>query len=151
VAMMDVRKELNFCKQTGIPVLGVVENMATMALPVAGLRFADKSGRDVSGAALQLLREKCPELLALDVTLSVFPAAGGGPRAMAQRFNVPFLGSLPLDPSLQNAGEQGRPLLDGNALQPLRDIVSNIVATEPVTSKLASEPHQQLASGVISA
>lgn len=26
--MADVRKELNFCKKTGIPVLGVVENMA---------------------------------------------------------------------------------------------------------------------------
>jgi Mrp family chromosome partitioning ATPase len=28
VSMADVRKELNFCKKTGIPVLGVVENMA---------------------------------------------------------------------------------------------------------------------------
>jgi Mrp family chromosome partitioning ATPase len=27
VAMTDVRKELNFCKQTGLSVLGVVENM----------------------------------------------------------------------------------------------------------------------------
>ena len=26
--MADVRKELNFCKKTGIRVLGVVENMA---------------------------------------------------------------------------------------------------------------------------
>lgn len=28
VSMADVRKELNFCKKTGIPVLGIVENMA---------------------------------------------------------------------------------------------------------------------------
>lgn len=28
VSMADVRKELNFCKKTGLPVLGIVENMA---------------------------------------------------------------------------------------------------------------------------
>jgi len=28
VAMMDVRKELSFCKKTKLPVLGVVENMS---------------------------------------------------------------------------------------------------------------------------
>lgn len=28
VSMADVRKELNFCKKTGIQVLGIVENMA---------------------------------------------------------------------------------------------------------------------------
>ena len=35
VSMADVRKELNFCKKTGIPVLGVVENMSDMRLPLA--------------------------------------------------------------------------------------------------------------------
>jgi Mrp family chromosome partitioning ATPase len=28
VAMADVRKEINFCKKTGVKVLGVVENMS---------------------------------------------------------------------------------------------------------------------------
>ena len=32
VSMADVRKELNFCKKTGIKVLGVVENMANINL-----------------------------------------------------------------------------------------------------------------------
>lgn len=30
VAMADVRKEINFCKKTGVPVLGVIENMSTL-------------------------------------------------------------------------------------------------------------------------
>lgn len=30
VAMADVRKEINFCKKTGVPVLGVVENMSQL-------------------------------------------------------------------------------------------------------------------------
>lgn len=32
VSMADVRKELNFCKKTGLPVLGIVENMADVRL-----------------------------------------------------------------------------------------------------------------------
>jgi Mrp family chromosome partitioning ATPase len=39
VAMADVRKEINFCKKTGIPVLGVVENMS--GLKVHYLRRLD--------------------------------------------------------------------------------------------------------------
>lgn len=30
VALSDVRKEINFCKKTGIPILGLVENMSGM-------------------------------------------------------------------------------------------------------------------------
>jgi Mrp family chromosome partitioning ATPase len=33
VATADVRKELNFCRKTGIPVLGVVENMSGFVCP----------------------------------------------------------------------------------------------------------------------
>jgi Mrp family chromosome partitioning ATPase len=33
VATADVRKELNFCKKTGIPVIGVVENMSGFVCP----------------------------------------------------------------------------------------------------------------------
>ncbi len=33
VALLDSRKSINFCKQMGVPVLGVVENMSTMICP----------------------------------------------------------------------------------------------------------------------
>jgi Mrp family chromosome partitioning ATPase len=33
VALLDVRKEISFCKKVGIPVLGVVENMAGFVCP----------------------------------------------------------------------------------------------------------------------
>lgn len=36
VATSDVRKELNFCAKTGVPVLGVVENMAGYVCPCCG-------------------------------------------------------------------------------------------------------------------
>lgn len=41
------------------------------------------------------------------VTANVFPPSGGGPRGMANRFNVPFLGTIPLDPNLLKSCEDG--------------------------------------------
>ena len=37
----------------------------------------------------------------------IFPAAGAGPAGMAESFNVPFLGALPLDPLLLSSCETG--------------------------------------------
>ena len=33
VALADVRRELSFCRKTGIPVLGIVENMSGFVCP----------------------------------------------------------------------------------------------------------------------
>ena len=37
--MMDVRKEINFCKKTDIRVLGVVENMSGFVCPCCKVRL----------------------------------------------------------------------------------------------------------------
>lgn len=39
MAIIDVRKEINFCKKVGLRVLGVVENMSGLQQRVPGLRF----------------------------------------------------------------------------------------------------------------
>lgn len=61
VSMADVRKELNFCRKTGIPVLGVVENMADIKIPLSsigqahsGIRFVGADGSDITEKTLQL-------------------------------------------------------------------------------------------------
>ena len=36
---MDVRKEINFCRKVGLPILGVVENMSHLEVPLAAMRF----------------------------------------------------------------------------------------------------------------
>jgi Mrp family chromosome partitioning ATPase len=36
VSLLDVRKSLNFCKQVGLPVLGIIENMSGMICPHCG-------------------------------------------------------------------------------------------------------------------
>ena len=42
VAMADVRKELSFCQKVGVPVIGVVENMSGLSVPVQARRLPFK-------------------------------------------------------------------------------------------------------------
>ena len=72
----------------------------------AGVTFHDrKSGEDTTEAALKLIAEKCPELLEMFVHTEVFKPYGGGPKAMAEKYGIPNLGKLPLDPGLMTACE----------------------------------------------
>ncbi|KAG9235172.1 putative amino-acid permease inda1 [Amylocarpus encephaloides] len=76
VATADVKKELNFCVKTGIPVIGVVENMSGFVCP------------------------NCSECT------DIFMKGGG--EAMAQDFQVNFLGRVPIDPQFIMLVETGR-------------------------------------------
>jgi len=136
VAMADVRKELNFCKQTGIRVIGVVENMAPITVPVSSLQFRNDKGEDCTQATLKLLQDKCPEVLkGLSANVDVFPRAGGGPEAMAASFGVPFIGRVPLDRQLQRACDEGSPgFVSGSSEAGIqvRGVVDKVVqATDP--------------------
>ncbi|KAL6706211.1 cytosolic Fe-S cluster assembly factor cfd1 [Coniothyrium glycines] len=75
ISISDVKKELNFCRKTGIKVLGVVENMAGFVCP------------------------NCSECM------NVFSKGGG--EVMAREFEVPFLGSVPIDPAFVMLIEEG--------------------------------------------
>lgn len=68
VALADVRKELNFCRKTDLPVIGIIENMSGFLCP------------------------HCAECT------NIFSSGGG--KAMAEEFNISFLGSVPVDPQL---------------------------------------------------
>ena len=78
VALLDVRKEIGFCRKAGIKVLGVVENMSGFVCP-----SCHKSSQ-------------------------IFAPSTGGAAAMAEEMGVPFIGSLPLDPGLLKACESGK-------------------------------------------
>jgi Mrp family chromosome partitioning ATPase len=137
VALADVRKEINFCKKTDIPVLGVVENMAGLRQRADAFRFtlpgasgAAGSGkqhvggsgsgstaaeeRDVTEQVLAALRQVDPSLEGLVATTEVFHSgSGGGGRGLAEAMSVPFLGQVPLDPQLSRAAEEGRSAFEG--------------------------------------
>ena len=110
VSMADVRKELNFCQKTKVPILGVVENMGTFTQPLSQLKFQNATtGVDCTSEILTKLATSCPEILEnILVQADIFPTTGGGPRAMAEQYQVPYWGVLPLDPNLLLSCEQGK-------------------------------------------
>ena len=75
VALLDSKKAVNFLKQLGVRVLGIVENMTDFPCPHCG-------------GHVNLFK------------------AGGGERAAAS-LDVPFLGRIPFDPDMVEAGDKG--------------------------------------------
>ncbi len=98
VALQDVRKEINFCRKVGVPVLGVVENMAGFVCP------------------------KC------STAQQIFAPSTGGAAKMAVDMNVPFLGSVPLDPSLARLADEGSALAasHGAGAQAMRRVIEKL-------------------------
>ena len=43
VAVGDVRRELTFCRKTGLRVIGIVENMSTFVCPHCSVSYKDKT------------------------------------------------------------------------------------------------------------
>jgi len=73
-----VRKEINFCKKVKLPIIGVVENMSGFV--------CSKCGTETK----------------------IFAPSTGGARKMCEEMNVPFLGSIPLDPLIARSCDEGK-------------------------------------------
>lgn len=140
VAMADVRKELNFCVKTKLPVIGIIENMSRLQTSFQNLAFLrhteDGTEEDCTNDTLKLLMERCPEVMDLVVSSNVFAPHGSGPKGMAEKFNVKYLGALPLDPNLLKACEDGICFVQHYKASPavryMNSIVDKIVSDLPV-------------------
>lgn len=77
VALQDVRKEIGFCRKVKVPIIGVVENMATFVCP------------------------KC------DKQSTIFPASSGGASAMCDELGLKLIASIPLDPRVARCCDEG--------------------------------------------
>ena len=77
IALLDARKGLKMFEKVGVPILGIVENMAVYVCPNCGH------------------------------TEHVFGADGG--KKMAAEYGVDHLGSLPLNLSIREQADSGRP------------------------------------------
>jgi Mrp family chromosome partitioning ATPase len=77
LATGDVRRSVTFCRQVGLAVLGILENMSGFVCPHCG--------------------KETP----------LFKRGGG--RALAEEMAVPYLGSVPMDPSVVELSDAGRP------------------------------------------
>ncbi|MEW5308432.1 MAG: hypothetical protein WDW38_000395 [Sanguina aurantia] len=51
VSIIDVRKEVSFCRKVGLPVLGVVENMSGLQIRLPHVRFVDANAHHSDGDA----------------------------------------------------------------------------------------------------
>jgi len=97
VSLMDVRKEINFCKKVGLPVIGVVENMSGYCCP--------KCGHEER----------------------IFQPTTGGAEAMCRQMGVPFLGRIPLDGAVAAAGDAGKPLSQTAPDSPVSKCISAVI------------------------
>jgi len=77
VALLDVRKQINFCKKLNLPILGVIENMSPF---ICG---------HCNGVS------------------KIFDESTGGAKVMCKEMEVPFLGNLPLDAKLTQSCDAG--------------------------------------------
>lgn len=136
VSMADVRKELNFCQKTKVPVLGVVENMSTYDCRVRDMAFLKKDGTVVTESVMATLKERCPEVLDLLASSTIFAKSGAGPKGMAEQYGVPYWGTLPLDPKLLACCEEGQCFVENHsdslAGKALNGFVDKLVAALPV-------------------
>lgn len=138
VSLIDVRKEVSFCRKVGLEVLGVVENMSGLTQKMSDLKLTKLNEKgeqiDVTQWALECLKNKAPELLDLVACSEVFDSSGGGAMKMCSDMGVPFLGKVPLDPRLCKAAEEGRSCFDetksGPSAPALMKIISNLLAKE---------------------
>ncbi|KAI9844201.1 MAG: cytosolic Fe-S cluster assembly factor nbp35 [Thelocarpon superellum] len=100
VALLDVRKELDFCAKAGIKVLGLVENMSGFVCP------------NCAGES------------------DIFAASTGGASALAREMDVPYLGKVPLDPRIGMACDYGESFFDAwpdsPACEALRTVVRRV-------------------------
>ncbi|KAK5107594.1 cytosolic Fe-S cluster assembly factor nbp35 [Meristemomyces frigidus] len=100
VALLDVRKEIDFCLKAGIRILGLVENMSGFVCP------------------------KCTH------TSEIFRATTGGGRRLASETGIPFLGAVPLDSRIGMACDYGESFFDSFSDSPtcqaLKYVVRNV-------------------------
>jgi Mrp family chromosome partitioning ATPase len=102
VSLLDVRKEIDFCKKAGIRILGLAENMSGFVCP------------NCKGES------------------QIFRASTGGGKALAEEMGIPFLGAVPLDPRIGIACDYGESYFDSfpdsPAYKAFRQVVTGVAA-----------------------
>ncbi|RWS12532.1 cytosolic Fe-S cluster assembly factor NUBP1-like protein [Dinothrombium tinctorium] len=101
VALLDVRKQIDFCKRVDLNIIGIVENMSSFVCP------------------------KCEK------TSIIFKPTSGGVENVCESYNIPLLGKIPIDPLIGKSCDEGTSLYETDASSPtvkcLKEIVTHIV------------------------
>ena len=82
VSCQDVKREIKFCKKLKIPIIGIIENMSGF------------------------ICSKCNK------KTMIFKSKSGGGKKLAKDYNIPFLGTMPLDPFIMKSCESGKSIIN---------------------------------------
>ena len=96
VALSDVRKEINFCKKVGIPILGIIENMSGFVCRKCGTET------------------------------KIFYPTSGGAKSMCEDMGVPFLGAVPIDPLIARNCDEGKSFIQQCPESPTAQVYQSI-------------------------
>ena len=100
VALLDVRKQIDFCKRVNLNIIGLVTNMAGFVCP------------------------KC------SVQSDIFRREANGAEKLSVKESIPILGSIPLDPMLGKACDEGASCFEvapeSKAVKALQELVVSI-------------------------
>ncbi len=105
VSVHDVRKAVNMFKTVNVPVLGVVENMAGLYLSGKVIGTADRIELKVADTPVSI---EVASDGSFESVIDIF--GSGGAQKITELFDVPMLGSIPLDPAVRVGGDAGRPV-----------------------------------------
>jgi ATP-binding protein involved in chromosome partitioning len=95
VALLSVRKSINFAKSLKMSVIGIIENMSGFV---------------------------CPNC---NTTIDIFGKGGG--EKIANDFNIPLLGKIPIDAKIAETGDKGKPIVSEYKNSESTKIFENIV------------------------
>lgn len=116
VSLLDVRKEIDFCRKAGIRILGLVENMSGFLCPNCTHRT------------------------------QIFKATTGGARRLARESRLPFLGAVPLDPRIGMACDYGESFLDHFPDSPACKALEEVVRRAKEEAGVKENDHSTIVS-----
>jgi ATP-binding protein involved in chromosome partitioning len=115
VSQIVVKKAVNFARQMGVPIIGILENMSGFVCPECGAHT------------------------------DIFQVGGG--QKIAKDMGVPFLGSIPLDPTICEDSDSGVPFVinhpDSPSAKAFKEIVAKIESSLKAVDKMHTRAKQK--------
>ena len=106
IALLDVRKQISFCRKVDLPILGIVENMSVFICPTCNFESA------------------------------ILPRSTGGAEKLCKDTGLKLLGKVPLDPTIGQFCDEGKNLFseksDNSVVKEYENIVNTLFKELPV-------------------
>merc|ERR1712146_328008 len=110
--------------------LGVIENMSALKVSLSEMKFVGPDGNDITNQVLaavkQAIGNESSEKTICETNIFVSSnTEKNNPHLMSTKFEVPFLGSIPLDPNLLKACDEGESFVENYPSSPAAQSVND--------------------------